>query len=107
MTMTKLLVVGVVLLAATAQAQIGVLSGSFGIDGTPDFACVGEPVRSVVRFSNDDSHETFSVFEERIVIHHASGDDDSGNLLTAPVDVTGPAGFADSAFVWIARPEDV
>src|SRR6185295_13261607 len=34
-------------------------------------------------------------------------DDDSGNLLSAPVDVTGPAGFADSAFVWVARPEDV
>jgi len=109
--MRALLVLGAALLAAPAWAQVGIQTVCFGFAGDLEVACVTETVTCVSRFTNDSANgESWTADELRITVNHPSGPQESGNLLAVPVDV--PAGvdqasFAEGAFTWVARAEDV
>lgn len=89
-----------------ASAQLGVLHGNFGFDGTPEFACVGERVTSIIRAVNH-SDDPWSVVDASVVVHHPSGVEASGNLFPTPAPLPPMGASVDGAFLWTVRPEDL
>jgi hypothetical protein len=100
-------IIGVLLLAGVAQAQIGSGVGCFGFDGVPELACVGERVTCIARSTNYFPAELWNATSATIDVLHASGTESSGELLSGPVAVTPMGGSVDGAFMWSARPEDI
>ena len=109
--MRTILLAMVLALASAAQAQVGIQTACFGFAGDLQVACATETVTCVSRFTNDSANgESWTADDLRISVMHPSGVVESGNLLATPVDV--PAGsmqasFAEGAFTWTARFEDV
>ena len=105
------IVAALLALPALALAQvggIGIKTGCFGFDGTPELACVGERVTCIARAVNYFPTELWSASVAEIAVAHLSGIEASGNLLTSPpVAVPPMQGSVEGAFIFTARLEDV
>jgi hypothetical protein len=102
-----------VLLGPSLQVSAQVLFHGASIQKEPigphntPVAHVGDPIRSVIRVRNEDSFSHPLVITSIVdVVHHASGDVVSSNLLTAPVTLNSQGDFVLVTNVYLTKAGD-